>query len=295
MRVWKAIVDYSKMVKLSHTVFALPFALVALVVIYKNGAVLIGLKEVLYIVIAFTGARSFSMAFNRIVDARIDARNPRTANREIPSGILSGNQVWVFALFSLIILWIFAWLLSPVAFYLSFPVIVLLAGYSYAKRFTWLCHLWLGAVIGLAPIGVYIALTQGLDLTSGILFAILTTYIAGFDILYSIQDVDFDRENSLNSIPVRFGISASLWISTLLHIVACAGFFLFWWVEDFGTIFLVGSVLLTFVVWAEHFVVGWGKNVKKDKIPMAFFHFNSGVSILFLTSVAVDTFIGLGL
>ncbi|MES0491136.1 MAG: UbiA-like polyprenyltransferase [Leptospirales bacterium] len=295
MGLWKAVVDFSKMVKLSHTVFALPFALVAVVIIYKNGASLIGVKEVIYIVLAFTGARSFSMAFNRIVDARIDARNPRTANREIPSGVLSGNQVWVFALLSLIVLWVFAWLLSPVAFYLSFPVLALLAGYSYAKRFTWFCHIWLGAVIGLAPIGVDIALTQSLTLTSGILFGILTTYIAGFDILYSIQDVNFDRENGLQSIPVRFGIHVSLWISTFLHLLACAGFFLFWQMEGFGMIFLGGAVLLTLLVFAEHFVVGWGKNVKKDRIPMAFFHFNSSISILFLVSVLADVFSGASL
>lgn len=281
--------DFSRMIKLSHTVFALPFALVAVILIWDQHLVHITGLDTVFIIFAFTGVRSFSMAINRIADARIDALNPRTRVREIPRGALSIGQVWFFAAFSLIVVWVFSFLLSPVAFFVSFPALVLLAGYSYSKRFTWLCHIWLGAVIGMAPLAVFIALTQSLPVEAWILFVILATYISGFDILYAIQDVDFDLKMNLYSMPSRLGISASLWISTALHMFSIAGFVFLGLYLHAHVFYFIGAVLITFMIFAEHIVIGWGQRLNREKIPVAFFNYNSVVSLSFLFFTFLDT------
>lgn len=279
---------FLRLVRFSHTIFALPFALVGVALIFDAGQISLTWLDIVWIVIAFTGMRSFAMAFNRLADAAIDERNPRTQGREIPAGKLSKTQVWFFLALSLIAVWVSAWLLSPLAFYLSFPAIVLLAGYSYAKRFTFLVHLWLGIAIGMAPLGVYIALSGSLPLVSWILFITLATYISGFDILYALQDEEFDRSEKLHSIPAVLGTQGALVFSLVLHTITIAGFFTLYFYSPLSLPYLLGALVLSLLVIGEHVVVGWGKNVKKDKIPVAFFNFNSAVSILFFVFVLVD-------
>lgn len=280
--------NFSSMIKLSHTVFALPFALVAVLLIWQTGQIEITWLKSLWIVLAFTGARSFSMAINRLADANIDAANPRTALREIPAGKISTQSVFIFALLSLALLMVSAWLLSSLAFYLSVPAAILLAGYSYSKRFTFLCHYWLGAVIALAPVGVYIALSQTVPATAWILYLILFSYISGFDIIYSIQDYQFDQKEKLHSLPANFGVSVSLLVSLLTHLFTIAGLWVLYLQVPMGSVFLVGMVVLSAIILGEHYVVGWGGNIKSEKIPLAFFHFNSAFSVLFLIFVAAD-------
>ncbi len=287
----KQLVNFSKMVKLSHTLFGLPFALVAVATVAWQGEVKIGLREFLYIVGAFTAVRSFSMAFNRIADAVIDKKNPRTKNREIPAGVLSVQTVWWFAGVSLAAAWVFAWLLDPLAFYLSFPALVLLAGYSYAKRFTWLCHYWLGGVIGMVPLGVYIALTRSAPSVAWILSGTLALYIAGFDILYALQDREFDKHEGLHSVPVRFGVEGALRISALTHLFSLAGFIWLGFPAKLGAIYFAGAAVIGGLMLGEHLIVGWGKKVRLENIPVAFFHFNSAVSVLFLAFVAIDYYV----
>jgi 4-hydroxybenzoate polyprenyltransferase len=279
------------MIKFSHTVFALPFALSAVVIIYSNYRPSLTLKDILLIILAFTGMRSFSMAFNRLADRKIDAKNARTAGREIPAGILKVRETIIFAVISLLVMWICAWLLSPVAFFLSFPAVVLLALYSYTKRFTPLCHVWLGAVIGMAPVAVSIALLQTVIPESIFLGLIVTTYIAGFDILYSLQDAEFDKKNNLHSFPADFGINASLFFSAVLHTITAG---LVW----YGLFFLHGKLLytagagiLTALLFYEHYIVGWGNSLRADKIPVAFFHVNSVISLVFLVMLSADKLI----
>jgi len=279
------------MIKFSHTVFALPFALVAVIVIWRQKLAHVSLLKTLYIIMAFTAVRSFSMAINRLVDAAIDAKNPRTSMREIPRGTLSVLQVKIFAAMSVLLVWLFSWLLSPVAFYFSFPALVLLTGYSYSKRFTWLCHIWLGAVIGMAPLAVYIALTQTLQTESFILFITLTCYISGFDILYSIQDMDFDKKMNLYSMPSRIGIPASLWISSVLHFISVAGFFYLGYLVPFSYVYFFGVWIIFIMILGEHMAVGWGNKLNKEKIPAAFFNYNSAVSISFITFSLLDVII----
>lgn len=282
------VVNYSKMIKLSHTVFALPFALVALVVIWKQGIANISVLKTIYVVVAFTAVRSFSMAVNRIADARIDAANPRTKSREIPKGTLSIRQVGIFAVISVVVVWVFSWLLSPVAFFVSFPALVLLAGYSYSKRFTWLCHLWLGAVIGMAPLGVYIAVVQRLTVEAWVLWVTLSSYIAGFDILYSIQDIEFDRKMKLYSMPSRLGINVSLVVSSVLHVISFSGFLLLGFLAEFGNFYYLGAAVILLMMLGEHVSIGWGKSLKKDKIPVAFFNYNSVISLSFIFFTFLD-------
>lgn len=287
-RIFQSIADFSRMIKLSHTVFALPFALTAVAIIWKNGQVRVGWLETLYVILAFTGARSFSMAVNRIADAKIDSNNPRTASREIPAGKLNVRQVFLFAGISAGFVWVFSWLLAPVAFYVSFPMLILLGGYSYTKRFTWLCHIWLGSVIGMAPLAVYIALTRSLPPEAWVLFLALSSYISGFDILYSIQDMEYDRKMKLYSMPANLGIAWSLAISTVLHLLTIAAVFYLGSLIGGGRIYFFGAFVIALLIAGEHISIGWGENLKKDRIPAAFFNYNSGVSISFVLFTVLD-------
>ncbi|MCP4718598.1 MAG: UbiA family prenyltransferase, partial [Desulfobacteraceae bacterium] len=199
----KKIMEYGKMIKFSHTIFALPFALSAVVLAWQTQAPTFW--DLIWILLAMVAARSAAMGFNRIVDASIDKKNPRTAIREIPSGILSQKQASVFVFLSSVIFVGASALLSPLCFFLSFPVLFFLLFYSYTKRFTKYCHLYLGFAISLAPVGAWVAITN--SLSAGIIFLSLGlwTYIAGFDILYACQDIDFDREQGLFSLPSKIG------------------------------------------------------------------------------------------
>ncbi|MBV6492815.1 MAG: 4-hydroxybenzoate solanesyltransferase [Turneriella sp.] len=281
-----------RMIKFSHTLFALPFALAAVVVIYTRYPNLVSLPytKILWILAAFTGMRSFAMAVNRIADRAIDAKNPRTQNREIPVGALSVKAVAVFAFISLGVLCISAYMLSPLAAYLALPAAIAVAFYSYTKRFTWLCHFWLGFAIGMAPLAVYIALIADIRIEAILMGASLAFYIAGFDILYALQDIAFDKENGVYSIPARFGIHGAMWISRVSHSISL--FFIglliyFLHLNFFAWIFFI---LLTGLFVTEHLLVGSAKNPLFHKIPVAFFHVNSAFSFVFLSTIAVGIF-----
>lgn len=281
------IAHFLRMIRFSHTLFALPFAVAQVAVIATRHAntVSITWKNVALIVVAFTAMRSFAMAANRLIDREIDARNPRTANREIPAGKLSATAVLLFGVASLLILLISAWLLAPVAALLALPAAAIVATYSYAKRFTWFCHLWLGVAIGMAPIAVSIALLQTITPESWLMALTLCFYIAGFDILYALQDMDFDISEKLYSVPARFGAARAAIISRALHICAlicCA--------------LLIDSLQLAFWSWYlyavlaglllyEHYLVGSVKNIRFEKIPIAFFNVNSVFSITYAVTI----------
>ncbi|GAB4428287.1 MAG: putative 4-hydroxybenzoate polyprenyltransferase [Turneriella sp.] len=278
------IVHFLRMIRFSHTVFALPFALAALAVIAARYSKLVVLtwQKGLLVVAAFTAMRSFAMAVNRYADRKIDALNPRTAQREIPAGILSPRAVLVFALISLLILTVCAWLLSPLAGYLALPAAVLVATYSIAKRFTALCHFWLGLAIGMAPSAVYIALLQHVYPEALLMSGALAFYIAGFDILYALQDREFDREAGLYSIPARYGETAALWISRLSHLLSLVLVYLVLQQLGLNLAGLIGLSLLAALLGAEHWLVGTADNIRYEKIPIAFFNVNSIFSISFL-------------
>lgn len=283
------LVDFLHMVRFSHTLFALPFALsaVAIIAVRYNADIVLTWQNVLLIVVAFTGMRSFAMAFNRFTDHKLDALNPRTQSREIPAGKLSVATVLLFAFVSLLVMVVAAFFLSPLAGYLSLPAALIVLGYSYSKRFTWLCHFWLGLAIGLAPTAVYIALLQTVHAEALFLSAALCFYIAGFDILYALQDHAFDKKHDLYSVPVRFGVIGALWISRLSHILSLAFVAAVFLVLQMPWAVWPGFSVLALLLAYEHYLVGSSENVRYEKIPVAFFNVNSVFSLAFLAVICL--------
>src|SRR5690349_17534040 len=208
---------YGSLVKLSHTVFALPFALAS--VVLATAYAPFELWRVALIIICIAAARTAAMAFNRLVDRDIDAQNPRTADREIPRGLLSVGFVRALVAASCLVFVLGAYLLGPLPLLLSPIALGLALGYSYVKRFSSLCHLVLGAAIAFAPGGAWIAVGAPVTLAPWLLVIAVAAWVGGFDILYSLQDEGFDRDAGLYSIPSRFGVHGALWISALLHVV----------------------------------------------------------------------------
>lgn len=280
----RKILDYGKMIKFSHTVFALPFALSAVVLAWQTHVP--SVWELFLILTAMVGARSAAMGFNRIVDADIDGKNPRTAVREIPSGVLTRLQALVFVGVSSLVFVGAAALLSPLCFWLSIPVLGLLFFYSYTKRFTAYCHLVLGFVISLAPIGAWVALTGTLNWGIVMLAAALWFYIAGFDILYACQDIDFDREQGLFSLPVRLGPDRAMQVSTLFHGVFLAFLLGVHVYFDMHAVFLVFWAVIAVLIVFEHRLV---RPDDLSRIDVAFFHVNSAVSVLLFAGILIQT------
>lgn len=273
-------VTYSKMIKLSHTIFALPFALSGLILAIREHTVTP--QMVFWIVIAMVGARSAAMGFNRIADADIDADNPRTAIREIPSGTISKKEALAFTIFSSALLVFSAAMLSEICLWLSFPLLIFLFFYSYTKRFTWLAHIYLGFAIGLAPVAVWIAVAGVPDLSVVLLSLVLMTHIAGFDILYSCQDIDFDIEKKLFSIPSRFGVKKAFLISGVLHILTVILLSLLYFTVGFGVYYFIFTFIIAVLYIIEHRIVNPDDI---SNINIAFFHINSIISVVVFFAV----------
>ncbi len=279
----KKILTYGRMIRFGHTIFALPFALSALILADWEKPVTGGL--VFWIIMAMTGARSAAMGFNRLVDAEFDAANPRTCQRELPLGVISSGETKLFVSGTSIFFIFSAAMISWVCFWFSFPVLLLLLGYSYTKRFTWLSHLILGFVIGLAPLGVWLAVTGELSLRISLLSFALCTYIAGFDILYACQDVEFDRAFGLNSLPARFGVRAALGVSSLLHVTTFISLLMLGPVFNLSAVYLAFTVIIGALLIWEHLLV---KTDNLSQINMAFFHINSIVSVVVFVAIITE-------
>lgn len=271
---------YGRMIKFSHTIFALPFALAA--VILANRTYPVTLWQIAWILVAMVGARSAAMGFNRIVDADIDRTNPRTAEREIPSGRLSFRAAFFFVVISSGVFILAAAMLSRLCLYLSVPVLLLLFFYSYTKRFTAFSHVYLGFSISLAPLGAWIAVTGQFDWEVLVLCSALLTYIAGFDILYACQDTAFDREAGLFSIPARWGPRTAFKVAALLHGTAFCFFFLVYLVFDTGPVYLAAVAVIGGLLVLEHRLV---RPYDLDRIHLAFFNVNSAISIVLFAGI----------
>jgi 4-hydroxybenzoate polyprenyltransferase len=225
------------------------------------------------------------MGFNRLVDYDVDRKNPRTASRPLTAGQIDKRSVRLLILISSAAFVLSAYQLGRLCFILSFPVLLVLFTYSYAKRFTIWCHLLLGFGIGLAPLGAWVAVTGALDFRPLLLALALMSYIAGFDILYACQDVDFDRQEALFSIPSRLGIRTALRISSLLHVVTLMSFLALAWAFQLGWIYFAFLVIIAAILVVEHRIV---TPERLENIPFAFFHLNSVVSVLVFVAVLVD-------
>jgi 4-hydroxybenzoate polyprenyltransferase len=264
---------YLGMIKIAHSVFALPFAFTAAVLAAFG---LPALHQIIWITVAMVGARSGAMGLNRIIDAKIDAVNPRTCNREIPAGKISTAAALAFTIISLGVLVYAAHELNPLCLLLSPVALLILVVYSFTKRFTWASHAVLGIAIAGAPLGAWIAVKGTIDPEIFPLVVAVVFWLAGFDILYALQDIDFDRQQGLHSIPKRFGINTSLVLSRIFHVITFGllvstglifGLNYFYWLG-----LLIVSVLLVY----EHSLVS---PADLSKLNMAFFNMNGYISI----------------
>ncbi|MDA1311806.1 MAG: putative 4-hydroxybenzoate polyprenyltransferase [Acidobacteria bacterium] len=276
-----------KMIKFEHSVFALPFALTAAVLAARGSGLAWAdvAAKFAWIVVAMVAARSAAMAFNRVADAEIDAANPRTRMREIPAGVISKSFTWVFVAFWSGALMFAAYMLNPLCFRLSPVALAIVLGYSYTKRFTVFSHLVLGFALGIAPAAAWIAIRGSLDWPILLLAAAVTLWTAGFDIIYSCQDHDFDREVGLHSVPARLGIRNSLLVSRGLH-VAMIGL-LVWLsrVLGLGGLSVAGIAVVAALLVYEHSLV---RADDLSRVNAAFFTVNGFVSVLFFVFWAAD-------
>jgi len=276
--------SFGQMIKFSHTVFALPFALSA-VVLAAQQHYTIQTWDIVWIILAMVGARSAAMGFNRIVDSKFDAKNPRTAMRAIPSGEISRLQSIIFVIgFSFLFLFSSA-KLAMICFYCGIPVLLLLFMYSYLKRFTSLCHIYLGFAISLAPMGAWVAITKSFDWPILFLSLALLTHISGFDILYACQDCDFDRKEGLYSIPAQYGIETALLVSAILHVFCFLAFVSIYFLFHMKIIYLLTVIIIGIALVIEHLIV---TSDNLSQVPIAFFHINSAISLVFLMGISGD-------
>ena len=282
---WQRFQEILSLIRFSHTVFALPFALLAALLVWRNTA--FRAWDLVGILLCMVFARSAAMSFNRLVDRDIDGGNPRTEGRHLPKGILSVQYV---ALFTFVC--VAGFILSTLLFlpnrwpiYLSVPVIMFLLGYSFAKRFTFLCHYWLSAALMLSPIATWIALKGTVEWPPVLLASVIFFWVGGFDIIYACQDADFDRERKLHSIPAKLGIAGALRVAFVSHLLTIVCLFAFWWFSGLGWVFLIGAVGVSMLLIYEHSLV---KSNDLNRVNIAFFNVNSLVSLGLLTFAALD-------
>ncbi|MED5374667.1 MAG: UbiA-like polyprenyltransferase [Myxococcota bacterium] len=287
MSLVQSAVDYSRMIKLSHTLFALPFALAAAAMAWQS--VPFSWVDLGLILVCMVTARSAAMGFNRIADRDIDGANPRTASREIPSGKIPLGQAWGFTLGSAAIFVLASWGLSTLCLILSPFVLAVVMGYSLTKRFTALCHLFLGLALGLAPVSAWIAITDTVSATALVLSGIVLTWVGGFDILYACQDADFDREKGLNSIPAALGLKGAMIVSALLHVGTAALLAVLPFVAGLGWPYWIAAGIIGAILVWEHLLV---RPDDLSRMDQAFFQLNSTISLIFIGGVLAGSFLG---
>ncbi|MBM4048255.1 MAG: 4-hydroxybenzoate octaprenyltransferase [Planctomycetes bacterium] len=262
-----------EMIKFAHTVFALPFAVLSAFLAADGWP---GWGAALLILGAMVSARSCAMAFNRVVDAELDARNPRTASRALPAGLLTKPAVWAFTLAMAALFVLCAALLNWLAFVLSPVALAIVCGYSFSKRFTWLSHFWLGLSLAVAPVGAWIAVKAEFALTPLLLGLAVVLWVAGFDIIYACQDVEFDRQAGLHSLPRQFGVARALHVSSALHALTVLVLLLVGHWARLGGLYAGGVLAAAGVLAYEHWIV---TPDDLSRVTTAFFTLNGLVSV----------------
>ncbi len=277
---------YFELVRFSHTIFALPFALLSAALAWRTAAAF-RWRDLAGLLLCMIFARSASMAFNRLADRRYDAQNPRTASRHLPAGLLGVAAVAIFTAICAagFIASTLLFLPNRLPVVLSFPVLAFLLGYSYAKRWTVLCHYWLAAALMLSPIAAWIALVGDVERAPVLLGLAVFFWVGGFDIIYACQDVDFDRAHRLRSIPVRFGVRRALWIAAASHLVMVVCLFGLWWAAGLGRVFLASIAAVAVLLTYEHSLV---RPADLTRVNTAFFDVNALISIGLFVVGAID-------
>ena len=305
--------SYLSLIKFSHTIFAMPFALIGFFLatrydtplnillkmpfdVYIDGEMIPGLnpplkfylKTLILIIFCMVFARSAAMAFNRYLDRSFDAKNPRTAIREIPAGILKANNVLLFTVANCLLFIAATFFINKLCFFLSPAALLVILGYSYTKRFTPLCHLILGLGLSLAPIGAYLAVTGKFDLLPIMFSLTVLFWVSGFDIIYALQDEEFDKANDLYSIPAWLGKVKALRVSEVLHLLSAAAVVIAGTIGHFGWLYWIGVVVFVFMLGYQHSIV---KPNDLKKVNLAFMTANGIASVVFAIFVIADIFI----
>ncbi|MBI5101188.1 MAG: UbiA family prenyltransferase [Nitrospirae bacterium] len=264
---------YLRMIKFSHSVFALPFALTSALIAAAGAP---SLRQVTWIIVAMVGARSGAMGLNRLIDREIDGANPRTAGRELPSGVIGISETVLFVLISFAAMIFSAYMLNPLCLKLSPLAILVLLIYSYTKRFTWASHFVLGLAISGGPLGAWIAVRGTIDLNIIPLTVSVIFWLAGFDVLYALQDIGFDRSYGLYSIPGRFGVRRSLYLARFFHVVTFILLVITGLIFGLGVFYTAGLIIVAGLFFYEHSLL---KEGDLSKLDMAFFNMNGYISV----------------
>lgn len=285
----RSIQIFAKDIKLSHSLFALPFALSALTFLTVPS---LTVSKIVLIVGCMVCARSFSMGMNRYLDREIDLKNPRTAGRMIPAAQITARESLGWSLLFGLLFVLMAFGLSRLAGILSAPLLFVLAGYSYQKRYTWLCHLYLGMCLGFAPIAVEIALTGTVTLPIIFIGAAVAFWTAGFDIIYALQDKEFDCKEGLHSAPQRFGFAQAINLSRMLFFLMIIALVIAGNLAKSGSVYFGGISVIAAVLFYEHYLIRDAKSSGRSKyISKAFFDFNALVSVFFFAISLVDVLV----
>jgi 4-hydroxybenzoate polyprenyltransferase len=282
--------NFLSLIKFSHTVFALPFALVGFTLATLGSSEALSWRLLLLVLLCMVFARSAAMAFNRWLDRDIDGRNPRTAIREIPAGILSPGAVLTFVIINSLLFVCTTWFINPLCFYLSPVALLVVLGYSYTKRFTWLCHFVLGLGLSLAPVGAYLSVTGHFDWLPVQYGVIVLLWVSGFDIIYALQDAAFDKRESLQSVPSRMGVQRALQLSKILHATAAILLVITIMQQQqtytaFGWLSYAAALIFISLLVYQHSLV---KANDLSRINLAFFTTNGVASVIFGSFLIID-------
>ncbi len=282
------VTNYFSFVKISHTIFSLPFALIGFFLAIHSTDAGLNLKLLLLVVLCVFFARNAAMGFNRYADREIDKKNPRTAIREIPSNIIKPSSALAFVIINALLFMVTTWFLNPLCFYLSPVALFVVLGYSLTKRFTYLSHLFLGLGLALAPIGAYLAVTARFEVLPLLYSFIVLFWVAGFDILYSLQDEEFDKTENLKSMPVLLGKRNALVLSALFHLITVIIVIIAGFIGPFGILYWIGAAIFTILLTYEHLIV---KPNDISRVNLAFATLNGLASVAYACFVIGDLFI----
>ena len=272
--------NYLSLVKFSHTIFAMPFALIGFFLAIKTNMAGVDLKLFLLVVLCMVFARNAAMSFNRLVDRHFDAKNPRTSQREIPKGVITPRASGYFTLINSLLFVATTYFINPLVLFLSPIALFVILFYSYTKRFTWLCHFVLGLGLSLAPIGAYLAVVGKFNLLPLLYSVIVLFWVSGFDIIYSLQDEGFDKKENLKSLPAKFGAAIALSIANLLHVVVGAAVVFIGFYYGFDFWYWLGALIFISLLVYQHLIIS-----PKDlsRVNMAFATTNGLASVIYAT------------